>query len=316
MTSRKPKDQFLDAVVPAETLPYEERTVPEKDVLEITQRLMALYPNMTMADPVLTGELGFWLRLFALRLMVVERADVDLIARYLGLTVTSVGYLHNRLRKAGTEFTRFFLQHIAQEPQYYGVGFLTRVCNSFGRRVHTVPPQPRPKDELEQDPRTAARSPNARLRVWPHPQSPEAVDAFRRLEADGPLRRALLDGAPPLSDLAVVGNAMLASARAEGHRPTAEELFAIESADANIGRAVLGYLQTTLKTLALQSIFMRDEQWLRAQRAGDLAQLQAAMATHALRLVEALSQAQQMAPIEGDLVDEVDGRTDDVFLDS
>jgi hypothetical protein len=59
----------------------------------------------------------------------------------------------------------------------------------------------------------------------------------------------------------------------------------------DIGLLLLAYLETNLNTLRMQAIHFSDEKWLFKQNAADLAVLHGVMTDKAIRLLEAMSNA-------------------------
>jgi len=58
---------------------------------------------------------------------------------------------------------------------------------------------------------------------------------------------------------------------------------------AEIGELLIGYLHTNLETLRVQSVFFRNEAWLKQQNAADLAVLHGVVTDKSIRLLESLS---------------------------
>lgn len=61
----------------------------------------------------------------------------------------------------------------------------------------------------------------------------------------------------------------------------------------DIGELLLEYLRETLVTLKAQAIFARTEEWLRKQPASELAVLHGVQTDKAIRLLEAMGNAEQ-----------------------
>lgn len=217
-----------------------------------------------------TKEQALWVRIFTYRLLMIEQMDRSTLGSYLSVSQHQMRAWTEDIDNQMSLFAQELVQDMAANPEKYSrpalVERLSDLGLSIGRPPKSIPTEFVPEGcETRSSKFETHMTPDGVAERWLKSLPPEVMEV-------------LMDDSRPV----IKGKELM----------TVEEKVAAVLPTRDIGTLILTYLSVSLETLAIQAMFMRDEKWLRSQRAGELAQLHTAMTAHTLKIVEAMAVAQ------------------------